>query len=114
MIKPDPPNRRSLLSVLKGSVLMDVFKYLVVVVAVSWFMINGTQQLGYHWQWYRVPRFIISTADNQAVPGPLIQGLLITIRITAISLVLAFFCGLTSALMRLSHSFLAKTIPGDT
>ncbi|MCK4985810.1 MAG: ABC transporter permease subunit [Desulfobacterales bacterium] len=66
--------------------------------------------MGYNWQWYRVPQYIISTADNQPVPGPLIQGLLITIRITAISLVLAFIFGLTSALMRLSRSFLARII----
>jgi polar amino acid transport system permease protein len=91
-------------------VLLDVFKYLAVVAAVTWFMFNGTRQLGYNWQWYRVPQYIIALVDNQPVPGPLIQGLLITIRITAISVVLAFIFGLTSALMRLSRSFLARTI----
>lgn len=110
MNNTESPHRPSFLSVLKQPVLMDVLKYLVVVAAVTWFMINGTQQLGYHWQWYRVPQYIFSTADNQAVPGPLIKGLLITIQITAISLVLAFILGLTSAFMRLSRSFLARTI----
>jgi polar amino acid transport system permease protein len=94
----------------KRTVLLDVFKYLAVVAAVTWFMFNGTRQLGYNWQWYRVPQYIIALVDNQPVPGPLIQGLLITIRITAISVVLAFIFGLTSALMRLSRSFLARTI----
>ncbi|MGD8470774.1 MAG: amino acid ABC transporter permease [Desulfobacterales bacterium] len=97
-------------TVRKRTVLLDVFKYLAVVAAVTWFMFNGTRQLGYNWQWYRVPQYIITLVDNQPVPGPLIQGLLITIRITAISLVLAFIFGLTSALMRLSRSFLARTI----
>jgi polar amino acid transport system permease protein len=110
MNNPQQPNRHSVLSVLKRPVLIDVFKYLVVVAAVTWFMINGTRQLGYNWQWYRVPQYIIALADSQPVPGPLIQGLLITIRITAISLVLAFIFGLTSALMRLSRSFLARAI----
>jgi polar amino acid transport system permease protein len=110
MNNTEPPIRHSFLSVLKRPVLIDVFKYLVVVLALTWFMINGTQQLGYHWQWYRVPQYIVSIADNQAVPGPLIQGLLMTIRITAISLVLAFIFGLTSALMRLSGSLLARAI----
>jgi len=110
MNNPQQPNRHSVLSVLKRPVLIDIFKYLVVVAAVTWFMINGTRQLGYNWQWYRVPQYIIASADSQPVPGPLIQGLLITIRITAISLVLAFIFGLTSALMRLSRSILARAI----
>ncbi|MGD9281065.1 MAG: amino acid ABC transporter permease [Desulfobacterales bacterium] len=97
-------------TVRKRTVLLDVFKYLAVVAAVTWFMFNGTRQLGYNWQWYRVPQYIITLVDNQPVPGPLIQGLLITIRITAISVVLAFIFGLTSALMRISRSFLARTI----
>ena len=90
--------------------LIDIIKYLIVVTAISWFMINGTRQLGYNWQWYRVPQYLIASTDGQMSAGPLVQGLLITIRITAISLVLAFIFGLTSALMRLSHSFLARTV----
>jgi polar amino acid transport system permease protein len=88
----------------------DLFKYLLVLTAFTWLMINGTQKLGYHWQWYRVPQYIFSMADNRLVPGPLIQGLLITIRITAVSLVLAFVFGLTTAIMRLSRSLLARII----
>jgi len=107
---PPNPNRNPLLSLFKRPVLIDVLKYLAVVAAFSWLIINGTRQLGYHWQWYRVPKYIVATVDSRMVPGPLIQGLLITIRITAISLVLAFIFGLTSALMRLSRSVLARII----
>lgn len=107
---PMQPYRHSFLSALNRSVIIDVLKYLVVVAAISWFMFNGTQKLGYNWQWYRVPQYLIASTDSQWVPGPLIQGLFITIRITAISLILAFIFGLTSALMRLSRSFLARAI----
>ena len=110
MNEPIQLDRHPVLSVLKRPVLIDVLKYLAVVAAFSWLMINGTRQLGYHWQWYRVPQYIVATTDGRTVPGPLILGLLITIRITAISLVLAFIFGLTSALMRLSRSFLARLI----
>ena len=110
MNTPKHPKHLSVVTGLKRPMLKDVLKYLIAMAAVIWLIINGTQQLGYNWQWYRVPQYIISTADNQPVPGPLIQGLLITIRITAISLVLAFIFGLTSALMRLSRSFLARII----
>ncbi|MBW2411621.1 MAG: amino acid ABC transporter permease [Deltaproteobacteria bacterium] len=95
---------------LRRKVFIDVFKYLIVMAAFSLLMLNGTQQLGYNWQWYRVPQYIITTTDSQPAPGLLIQGLLITIRITAISLLLAFIFGLTTALMRLSRSFLARSI----
>ena len=108
MNNPLPPHRHSVLSVLNRSVLIDVFKYLVVVAAFTWFMLNGTRHLGYNWQWYRVPQYIIASTNSQTVPGPLVQGLMITIRITAISLILAFIFGLASALMRLSRSFLAR------
>jgi polar amino acid transport system permease protein len=95
---------------LKRKILIDVAKYLVVVAAFSWLILNGTRQLGYNWQWYRVPQYIVSVTDAQPVPGPLIQGLAITLRITAISLLLAFVFGLATALMRLSRSFLARSI----
>jgi polar amino acid transport system permease protein len=103
-------NPPSIASGLKRPLFKDVIKYLVVVAAVTWLMINGTQQLGYNWQWYRVPQYIFSITENRLAPGPLIQGLLITIRITAVSLVLAFVFGLTAALMRLSRSVLARII----
>ncbi len=95
---------------LNWPLMTDVLKFLIVVAACSWLIINGTQQLGYNWQWYRVPQYIVSTVEGRPAPGPLLQGLLITIRITAISLVLAFSFGLTTALMRLSHSFVARSL----
>jgi polar amino acid transport system permease protein len=110
MNDPQQPDQHSVLSFLRQPVLIDIAKYLVVLAAVTWLLVNGTRQLGYNWQWYRVPQYILTSIDGQTVPGPLIQGLMITIRITAISLVLAFIFGLTSALMRLSGSFLARTI----
>jgi polar amino acid transport system permease protein len=110
MALSEQPNSPSIASKLKGPLISDLIKYLIVLAAVTWLMIHGTQQLGYHWQWYRVPQYIFSMADNRPAPGPLIQGLLITIRITAISLVLAFVFGLTAALMRLSRSLLARII----
>ncbi len=103
-------SRPPVVSGYKRQVLIDVLKYCIVLAAFGWLMLNGTQQLGYNWQWYRVPQYIVSTADTQPTPGPLVQGLLITIRITAISLLLAFIFGLTTALMRLSRSFLARSI----
>ena len=67
--------------------VIDFFKYMLVIGVIAWLMVNGTERLGYNWQWYRVPQYIVTMVGNQPTPGPLILGLLITIRITVISLV---------------------------
>ena len=90
--------------------LFDIFKFLVLVGLLSGFLIRGSETLGYNWQWYRVPRYILSFAEGRPVWGPLMQGVAITCRITAISLALAFIFGLTAALGRLSDSFLARAL----
>ena len=93
-----------------GPTLIDITKYLLLMAAITWLMVNSTRELGYHWQWYRVPRYLFSIDDGQFNPGPLIDGLLLTFRITGISLVLAFIIGLVTALLRLSNSFVGKVI----
>jgi polar amino acid transport system permease protein len=90
--------------------LVDVVKYLFVVAIFIAVIINGTHQLGYNWQWYRIPRYLFSITNGQFTAGPLIDGLMVTLHITMISLVLAFVFGLVTAIFRLSNSFLARSV----
>jgi polar amino acid transport system permease protein len=90
--------------------LIDVAKYILVMAAITWLLLTSTKQLGYHWQWYRVTAYLFDTADGQFISGPLISGLVVTLRITAVSLLLAFAFGLVTALLRLSNSLVGKTI----
>jgi len=72
--------------------------------------VQGAENLGYNWQWNRVPRYLIkSTADGWQA-GLLLQGLWLTLKITAGSLLLSLLIGLLAALMRLSTSPMAKGI----
>ena len=71
---------------------------------------RGTEQLDYPWQWYRVPPFLFSFEAGAFEPGPLVQGLYVTLQITGLSLFLAVAFGLISALFRLSGSFMAKAV----
>ncbi len=87
---------------------LDAAKVVLAVAAVTWLAVRGTQAIGYHWQWYRIPRFIASVDANGLTPGPLIYGLGITLMICGVGLVLAMTCGLMTALFRLSESFLAR------
>ncbi len=90
--------------------VLDVTKYILVIAVFAWLILSGSAKLGYNWQWYRVPQYLYAEADGQLVAGPLLDGLMVTFRITAISLVLAFFFGLVAALLRLSNSILAKIV----
>ena len=90
--------------------LIDLVKFGGLMALLIWFVVNGSQEMGYHWQWYRVPDFVFSFEQGRFVAGPLLIGLMVTIRITLTSLVLAFVFGVTSCLFRLSSSFLARTL----
>jgi len=88
----------------------DVVKYLALMTVLVLVIVKGTSTLGYHWQWYRVPRYLLAETEGGLTAGPLLQGLLVTFRITGISLVLAFAVGLVTVLMRLSDSFSARAV----
>ncbi len=77
---------------------------------IFWFFSRSVQDLGYHWQWYQIPRLIYVWDDSGFVAGSLLYGLWVTIKISAISLVCAFVIGLTTALLRLSNSIPGKVV----
>ena len=110
MTKKSTQAFRRLWVFLAHSPLRDVAKFLLVVGAVTWVMASGTERLGYVWHWYRIPQYIFSLHDNTFRAGPLLHGLMVTFRITAASLVLAFIFGMVSALFRLSRSYVAKIV----
>jgi polar amino acid transport system permease protein len=105
----NPPPRRSKWRQIIRSPLFDVFQFILLISAVLWFFVTGTENLGYYWQWYQVPKYIFGMDANGFTAGPLLKGLLVTFQISGISLVLAFVFGLTTALLRMSHSFVAQT-----
>ena len=75
-----------------------------------WITGTGTAKLGYNWQWYRVPQYLLTYEDGRWLAGPLIHGLMVTFEITGAGLVLAFSFGLITSLCRLSDSYLARMI----
>jgi polar amino acid transport system permease protein len=90
--------------------IADVLKFALLAAVLTAAMIRSTEDMGYHWQWYRVPLYLVSAAEGAWTAGPLLRGLAQTIQITAVSLVLAFGFGLLTALMRLSNSVLALLV----
>jgi polar amino acid transport system permease protein len=95
---------------LTRSTLSDVIKFLMLVGALTWLIYRGTEIMGYHWQWHRVPQYIISLEEGKFIKGPLIEGLMLTFRISAWSLIVAFVLGLVTALLRLSNSLVGMVV----
>jgi polar amino acid transport system permease protein len=90
---------------------IESLKYLIFIGIIAVVFFIGSSGLKYNWQWYRVPGYIISrSADGSLEPGRLLKGLAITMKISAISLVLAFLIGMGTALLRLSSSFAARLL----
>ena len=94
----------------KRSPLINVTLFLAMVGGLIWLIGRGTEQLGYNWQWYQIPKYIFQIQDGKFQFGLLIEGLMVTFRITAWSLVLAMVLGLVTALLRLSDSFIARIV----
>ena len=92
------------LRTLNQSVTIDIFKYILVISVLCWFTVRGNERLGYNWQWFQIPHFLFSLENGSFTAGPLLKGLIITLKITGISLVSALLTGLVAALLRLSKS----------
>ena len=91
--------------------IIDSIKYLLFLGAIVAVFALSSGNMNYDWQWYRVPGYLISfSEDGSMEPGRLIKGLGITVKISTISLFLAFFIGMITALFRLSSSLAAKFV----
>ncbi len=102
--------RKTLWQKIHRSALFDIAQFAILIIGILWFFSTGTEKLGYNWQWYQIPKYIFTHDDAGFTAGPLWDGLMVTFRISGISLILAFIIGLATALFRLSNSFVAQII----
>lgn len=91
-----------------GSLLQDGLKASLLAAAAAGLLGLAFDRLGYPWQWYRVPPYLLSAAEGGLRPGPLLQGLLVTLQVSAASLGLMIAIGLATALLRLSPSLIGR------
>lgn len=92
------------------SPFIDIIQFFILLAVLAYLFSRGLENLGYHWQWYQVPPFVLEKAADGIRAGPLLYGLGVTIKISAISLVLAFFIGLLTAVLRLSDLVMGRVI----
>jgi polar amino acid transport system permease protein len=93
----------------RKAAVWDSIKFLAAAGVLIFVLLIGSNNLDYNWQWYRTTRYVFSIDDGAFTAGPLLQGLVVTLQISALSLVLSCLFGLVAALMRLSSSLVART-----
>ena len=101
---------RTLWQKVHRSPFFDIFQFILLAGGIIWFFTSSSEQMGYNWQWYQIPQYIFTRDETGYYAGPLWDGLMVTFRISGISLLLAFAFGLATALFRLSNSFVARII----
>ena len=95
---------------LRRSPIIDVVQFAALGGALVWLGLRGAEAMGYHWQWYRVPRYLYRIIDGEIVWGPLVRGLFLTLELTAWSLALTIAIGFAAALLRLSGSVVSRMV----
>ncbi|TNZ70003.1 polar amino acid ABC transporter permease [Vibrio parahaemolyticus] len=91
-------------------VLQALLQMMLLFIAIVWVLDSGADAMGYQWQWERVPDYIAFYEDGEWWPAELIDGLLVTLNISAISLFFTLVLGLVTALLRLSDSKVSNII----
>jgi polar amino acid transport system permease protein len=71
---------------------------------------RGIDAMEYRWQWYRVKPFFWREIDGEIIWGPLVRGLMMTLKIAALAGVLAVLIGFATALARMSGSIAGRWI----
>ena len=77
-------------------------------IGLYWLLNSGAEAMNYRWQWYRIPQYLWFVEDGEWFPAELLEGLLVTLKISAVSLVCTLIIGLTTALLRLSDSIVGR------
>lgn len=107
MLKKTPPSPINGLKILQP-VISGVLQVALVGFGLYWLLNSGAEAMNYRWQWYRIPQYLWFVEDGEWFPAELLEGLLVTLKISAVSLVFTLVIGLTTALLRISDSIVGQ------
>ena len=89
---------------------LDVSQLVIFFGALIWFTLNGAAQMGYNWQWYRLPKYFWNVIDGELIWGPLMDGLFVTLEIGLYGIIITLLIGLTTAMLRMSQSWIGNVV----
>ncbi|NVD08508.1 amino acid ABC transporter permease [Vibrio sp. JPW-9-11-11] len=96
-----------MIKVLKPT-LSALLQMTLLLTGIVWLLDSGAQSMGYQWQWHRVPDYLVFFEDGEWWPAELLDGLLVTIKLSALSLAFTLLLGLTTAGLKLSDSWVGR------
>ncbi|BAX55108.1 Glutamine transport system permease protein GlnP [Photobacterium damselae subsp. piscicida] len=82
----------------------------LVIAVLAWILSSGADAMNYRWQWHQIPQYLFVHEDGEWYRGELIDGLLITLKISAVSLIFTLGLGLITALLRLYDSIVGRAL----
>ncbi|HEY5716170.1 MAG TPA: amino acid ABC transporter permease [Psychromonas sp.] len=91
-------------------ILSAFLQIAILLLGITWLLDSGAEAMGYRWQWQRIPDYLLFYEDGQWWPAELIEGLLVTLKISALSLIATLIIGLITALLRLSSSVVGQIL----
>ncbi|KHT63893.1 polar amino acid ABC transporter permease [Photobacterium gaetbulicola] len=87
-----------------------LLQVILVAVFLLWLLDTGAEAMNYRWQWYRIPQYLWFFEDGEWFPAELLEGLRVTLQISAVSLLLTLAIGLVTALLRVSGSVIGRGV----
>ncbi|WP_117236168.1 amino acid ABC transporter permease [Vibrio maerlii] len=91
-------------------VLSALLQIILLIAGLTWLLDSGAQAMGYSWQWERVPDYIAFYEDGEWWPAELMEGLVVTLKISSISLFFTLVIGLVTAMLKLSNSVVGRGV----
>ncbi len=110
MTRPSQRPRPRSISTLMNSVPVSVALYMGIVGGIVWLAYTGAQNMGYNWQWYRIPQYFYSLTDDGFQWGEISIGLVKTLQLSLTAFVFATILGLIVALLRMSGLIIGKAV----
>lgn len=89
-------------------VLSGLLQISLVTLGLIWLLNAGAEAMNYRWQWYRIPQYLWFIEDGEWFPAELLDGLFVTLKISAVSLIFTLLIGMATALLRLSDSIIGR------
>jgi polar amino acid transport system permease protein len=90
--------------------VLAILQFAALAVGLVWLTVAGADRMGYNWQWYRVPDYILRVHEDGLIWGPLALGFVETLRLSAIAFALTIGLGIAVAVLRLARSIVGRAV----